>query len=168
MAREASSAGCMIFPIGTSGQRIVFADPVLKHFDTYRQTRWYHREAGGQLFARFDLPEIVIVEATGPRKSDRRYRYSYQPNREAEQREIEERHPHGLHFAGDWHTHPEDIPEPSSRDEESMREVFERSDHRLNGFLLVIVGRRALPAGLGVWLYSDEEKVRLRANCICS
>ena len=151
----------MIYPVVASGQRIIFTEPVLERFGKYRQTRWWHREGGGQLFARLALPEIVIAEATGPRRSDWRTRYSYQPNRRAEQREIAARHPLGLHFIGDWHTHPEDLPVPSRRDEESMREVFTESEHALNGFVLAIVGRRAFPEGLAVWLYNGGAKLRL-------
>jgi len=103
----------MIYPVADSDQRIVFAETVLNRFAKYRQMRWWHREAGGQLFARFALPDIVIAEATGPRRSDWRTRYSYRPNRRAEQREIAARHLLGLHFIGDWHTHPEDLPVPS-------------------------------------------------------
>jgi hypothetical protein len=76
------SAGRMIvFPIGSSGQRLVFSSAVVDHFRNHRQLRWWHREAGGQLFARFALPDIVIEKATGPRCSDWRTRYSYRPNK---------------------------------------------------------------------------------------
>lgn len=151
----------MIYPIGESGQRIVFSENVLAHFDKHRQTRWWHREAGGQLFARFDLPVITVVEATGPRMGDRRSRYSYRPDRRAEQREITSRHALGLYFIGDWHTHPEDVPSPSWRDNESMREVFSQSQHVLSGFLLVIAGRLPFPSGLAVWLYDHKNQMRL-------
>jgi integrative and conjugative element protein (TIGR02256 family) len=151
----------MIYPVADSGQRIVFTETVLERFAKYRQTRWWQREAGGQLFARLALPEIVIAEASGPRRSDWRTRHGYRPNRRAEQREIAARHPLGLHFIGDWHTHPEDLPMPSPRDEESMREMFNESDHALNGFVLVIVGRLEFPGGLAVWLYSGKTSMRL-------
>ena len=82
------------------------------HFRNHRQLRWWHREAGGQLFARFALPDIVIEKATGPRRSDWRTRYSYRPNRRAEQREIRAHHAQGLHFVGDWHSHPSRFHDP--------------------------------------------------------
>jgi integrative and conjugative element protein (TIGR02256 family) len=151
----------MIYSIAKSGQRLVFTQPVLECFVKYRQTRWWHREAGGQLFARIALPEILVVEATGPRQSDWRTRYSYIPNRRAEQREIDERHPRGLHFIGDWHTHPEDLPVPSARDEESMREVFVESQHALNGFILMTIGRSDFPEGIAVWMCNGGSKLRL-------
>lgn len=93
-----------VFPIAASGQRLVFSPIVLEHFEKHQQLRWWQREAGGQLFARLALPEILVEEATGPRPSDWRTRYSYRPNRNAEQREIASRHARGLHFIGDWHT----------------------------------------------------------------
>jgi integrative and conjugative element protein (TIGR02256 family) len=151
----------MIYPIGESGQRIVFSEDVLAHFDTHRQTRWWHREAGGQLFARFDLPTITVVEATGPRRGDCRSCNSYRPDRRAEQREIASRHARGLHFIGDWHTHPEDLPSPSWHDDESMREMFSQSEHALRGFLLVIAGRLPFPSGLAVWMYDHTSQIRL-------
>ncbi|MEQ1864442.1 MAG: Mov34/MPN/PAD-1 family protein [Micropepsaceae bacterium] len=140
----------IIVPNGVSGQRLVFSSAVLEHFDRYRQVRWWQREAGGQLFARIALPEITIEEATGPRRSDRRTRHSYEPNRTAEQKEIAGRHARGLHFVGDWHTHAEAVPTPSVRDTTSMRELVANSRHLLNGFVLVIVGTSAVPNGLFV------------------
>jgi predicted patatin/cPLA2 family phospholipase len=40
-------SGMMNFPIGGSGQRLVFTTPVIDHFLAHRQTRWWHREAAG-------------------------------------------------------------------------------------------------------------------------
>jgi integrative and conjugative element protein (TIGR02256 family) len=154
----------IVFPIVTSGQRLVFSSAVLEHFAKYRQLRSWQREAGGQLFARFALPKIIIEEATGPRRSDWRTRTTYRPNRRAEQREIAARHAQGLHFIGDWHTHPEALPVPSPQDTESMRDLVSRSKHTLNGFVLTIVGREALPVGLAVWVFSDTDGIELRPD----
>ena len=68
------------FDIGNSGQLLQFANCVLSHLDQHRQTRFWHREAGGLLFARLELPNIEVCEATGPRRTDRRTRYSYWPD----------------------------------------------------------------------------------------
>ena len=129
------------FAIGRSGQVLVLSQGVVRKFRLYRQMRWYQREAGGQLFARLSLPRIIVEEATGPRRTDRRTRTSYVPDREAEQREINCRHAVDLHFVGDWHTHPEAVPIPSGRDIASITESIRKSTHELNGFLLIIVGQ---------------------------
>jgi integrative and conjugative element protein (TIGR02256 family) len=150
-----------VYPIGVSGQRLLFTAPALEHLRRYRQLRWWSREAGGQLFARFAMPDIIIEKATGPRRSDWRTRYSFRPNRRAEQREIGLQHAQDLHFVGDWHTHPERIPQPSQQDELSVHEMFSRSSHALNGFILVIVGQDDFPAGLFVSIVDGSTIVPL-------
>jgi hypothetical protein len=74
------------FNIGHSGQQLSFDVAVISHLDRHRQTRIWHREAGGLLFARIALPTIDICAITGPRRGDRRSRYSYRPDERAEQR----------------------------------------------------------------------------------
>src|SRR5689334_11446277 len=138
------------YPIGSSGQVLVLAEEVVRKFRHYRQKRWYQREAGGQLFARLSLSRVVIDEATGPRRTDRRTRTSYVPDRHAEQQEIYSRHAAGLHYVGDWHTHPETFPRPSGIDLASISESARKSVHTLNGFVLVIVGLAEPPGGLVV------------------
>jgi integrative and conjugative element protein (TIGR02256 family) len=138
------------YSIGASGQHLQLTDKVIDHFDRHRQTRFWHREAGGLLFAKFDLPNIIIEDATGPRRTDRRSRYSYSPDVHAEHREIEQRFRRGLHFIGCWHTHPEHWPTPSSTDIRNTSECVRRSRHALNGFVMAIVGRAEIPQGLYV------------------
>src|SRR5690348_5325891 len=118
--------GCSVieYAVGESGQVIVFTTEVLNHFKRHRQVRKNQLEAGGQLFACFDEGRIIVVEATGPRRTDKRTRTSYAPDRRAEQAEISDRFSKGLHFVGDWHTHPEQHPEPSHLDASSMSECF--------------------------------------------
>jgi integrative and conjugative element protein (TIGR02256 family) len=149
------------YPIGTSGQVLAFRTEVLDHFSRHRQRSWFDREAGGQLFARIDGARILVLEATGPRRSDRRSRYSYAPNRRAEQAEILDRHAKGLHFVGDWHTHPERRPQPSHPDCTSIGECVRRSTHGLNGFVLAVVGQADPPDGLFVAVHDGVRAHRL-------
>lgn len=109
-------------------------------------------EAGGQLFAQLSSHEVRIEQATGPRQTDSRSRTAYVPDRIAEQIEIDYWHRKGLHYVGDWHTHPELIPQPSEDDIKSIRDSFSKSQHSLHGFLLVIVGTAKVPSGLYVSL----------------
>ena len=150
------------YPIGTSGQALIFSAEVVGCFKRHQQLRWWQREAGGQLFARFEESGIHIVESTGPRRTDWRSRTSYKPDRVAEQLEIDERFRNGLHFVGDWHTHPEDLPRPSPIDLTSTADGFHRSRHGLNAFVMAIVGRAVLPAGLYVSLHDGADLHTLR------
>jgi integrative and conjugative element protein (TIGR02256 family) len=148
----------IVFEIGQSGQSLQISDSVIQHFDRNRQIRFWQREAGGLLFARLKLPVIEVVEATGPRRTDQRTRYSYSPDVVAERSEIEQRFPRGLHFVGCWHTHPEDVALPSHVDIRNTAECVKRSHHALNGFVMVIVGRKVLPESLFVSV-CDETSV---------
>jgi integrative and conjugative element protein (TIGR02256 family) len=150
------------FEIGQSSQRLVLSRTVLKHFEKHKQKRADSLEAGGQLFARLSaLPEVIIEQATGPRPSDFRTRTLYIPDRSAEQPEIDYWHKKGLHYVGDWHTHPEVIPNPSSCDTESIRESFVESKHHLHGFLLMIIGTAPFPNGLYVSLNNANSDLLL-------
>lgn len=151
------------YPIGGSGQTLILSDTVVKRLKRYRQMHNRQREAGGQLFARFDGPRIFVEEATGPRRSDRRTRTSYTPSRFAEQREINSRYKRGLHYIGDWHTHPEEIPSPSMIDVRSIDDCVAKSEHSLNGFILIVVGTAEPPDGFHTALHDGVQAIELKA-----
>jgi integrative and conjugative element protein (TIGR02256 family) len=139
----------------TVGQISVHVEAqALSTLDAHRQRRIYHREAGGQLFARVKGSEWEIVHATGPRSRDRRSRFSFWPHRASEQQEIFEQHARGYDYVGDWHTHPEDHPTPSNSDLMSISGLVRESKHHLPGFLLLIVGRKPYPEGLWASFHS--------------
>lgn len=140
---------------------IVFSTAALDHFARNRQLQPSSAEAGGQLFATFDSGIALVELATGPRPTDHRSRYGFRPDRRAEQREIKTMFKRGLHYVGDWHTHPTPIPQPSTEDLRNIRAAVKHSVHDLKGFLLVVVGNAPLPAGLSVTLDTGEYAVRL-------
>jgi integrative and conjugative element protein (TIGR02256 family) len=142
---------------GSDGQLVV-SSHVLDHFRRHQQSHWRHAEAGGQLFARLTPYEIFVEGVTGPRSSDIRSRFSYVADRKLERKEILEGFLHGLHYVGDWHTHPERAPVPSRVDQATMAECSRRSLHRLGGFLLVVVGNGVLPGCLNVSFYPSRNK----------
>jgi integrative and conjugative element protein (TIGR02256 family) len=154
----------IVYPIGQSGQSLVFTKGALAVFAKYRQRHWWQREAGGQLFARFESSQIVVAAATKPGRADLRTRFSFRPNRRREQRDILKYHAQDLHFVGDWHTHPEAVPTISPEDAESVSELVRRSRHDLNGFVLVIVGTEVPPEGLSVSVSDTASLTVLRAT----
>lgn len=140
---------------------IEFSNQVLRTFTRHQQNRPWSREAGGQLFFRKEYSKVLVTLATEPKRSDIRGRFSFWPNRHEEQRDIERLFRRGFHYIGDWHTHPEDLPAPSNEDIEKMEGIFAKSDHRLAGMLLVVVGRQLLPDGLWCGLISSAPPTRL-------
>ena len=129
--------------LSNSDESIVFDSDVIDQLLALRQTNRTSAEAGGQLFARITPFETYITEATGPRPTDIRTRYSYIPDRSAERQEIQDRFGRGYMYVGDWHTHPTKVPVPSGPDRRSITECFRKSHHSLQAFLLVIVGTSA-------------------------
>ena len=144
--------GVISYTIGTSGQRLLLTDHVLAHFRRHRQLGGHSKEAGGQLFATFNGKNIQIERATGPRKRDRRDLTFFIPNRLSERREIARHFKAGLHYVGDWHTHPESRPRPSSTDIDSFQDMFHKSRHKLASFVMVIVGTAQPSEGIFVGL----------------
>lgn len=131
-----------------------FSPEVLRVFDAHRQTGWFSREAGGQLFADIDGNLWYVLAATGPRSADRRGRFHFWPDRKAEQREIDQQFAAGLAYVGDWHTHPEKVPKPSPNDTLSIENVVRESTFHTSGLLLCIVGLAPFPEGLHVSFHS--------------
>ena len=149
------------YPIGESGQCLTFKKGVLDHFAKWRQLNPRMPEAGGQLFGAVEDKRINLALATGPRRSDRRGRFYFIADRLAERREIDSLHKSGLHYFGDWHTHPQAVPTPSATDLASMADLFARSMHELNAFLMVIVGTSGFPNGLHVSFHETRSWRRL-------
>jgi integrative and conjugative element protein (TIGR02256 family) len=143
------------------GPVIVLTDEALSAMHKYRQLNSAAKEAGGQLFAKFEGVDTLIVEATRPKILDKRSRYEFKPNRLLQQLEIYHRYRQGLHFVGDWHTHPEKNPSPSIRDINDMAECFHLSTHNLRAFVMVIMGTVPTPEGLYVALVRGKSIVHL-------
>jgi integrative and conjugative element protein (TIGR02256 family) len=150
------------FDVGAPSRYLILESSVVRHLESHRQLATEDREAGGQLFATFSDGDVIIREASGPRPTDHRTRTSYCADRKAEQNEILERHERGLHYVGDWHTHPSRTPRPSHLDYLSIRETFRRSTHRLDGFILMVVGTLPRLKGLHVSVNTADQTVRLQ------
>ncbi len=141
---------------------VFLTDKVLAHFKAHQQLKSSDTEAGGQLFARFEGAEIWIEAATGPRPTDRRTRTSYQSDRSAEKAEILRMFDRGLHFVGDWHTHPSHYPKSSGDDNSNIKSCVIKSSHELKGFVMIIAGTTSFPLGLSVSLHNGQREYILK------
>jgi integrative and conjugative element protein (TIGR02256 family) len=139
----------------------VITRPVLHTFRRYRQRKADHPEVGGQLFGTFHDNEVWVEAATVTPSRGGRMRYFFHPDRDHEQRDIDVQFVEGRHYLGDWHTHPESSPTPSSQDLSTMLDCFAKSRHELKAFLQVIVGFNTGRDGLWVGIHSDRDCLRL-------
>jgi integrative and conjugative element protein (TIGR02256 family) len=78
------------------------------------------------------------------------------------QRIIDSRFAEGEHYVGDWHTHPQDHPIPSTIDHATMASRFSKSDHGLNSMVFCIVGRSPFPDGIAVMIHNGRECLWLK------
>lgn len=126
---------------------VVFDFAPLRVLQSYRQYWPWSREAGGQLFGRREDWRFVVTEATPPRPEDVRSRTEFVIDTVAANTEIAERRRRGMEYLGDWHTHPQEQPEPSPQDRRNgLRMMGGRNAP--GALVIVIVGIRATYVGL--------------------
>lgn len=127
---------------------IIFRSPVLETFARYRQLRHNDKEAGGILLGCVRGAHLEISNATEPHAQDFRAIMRFDRSQVGHQ-EIADtlwQESNGtVRYLGEWHSHPEDFPSPSSTDLDGWkRRAAVRRDHRAT--LGVIVGRKSLYA----------------------
>lgn len=123
-------------------QLVFFRQQPLNIFSQYIQNGSEAKEAGGILLGHVRGEHLEIVEATAPSMWDRRFRFLFERMPYFHHR-VARKHwkeSDGLiRYIGEWHTHPEDYPRPSSIDLREWKILAEgRSDGR--PLLAVIVG----------------------------
>ena len=118
-------------------------------FYKHRQLQANSTEAGGLLFATIDFPNIEISVASQPFRKAFRSRTRFSIPVKQRKKMIDKMFNKGLHFIGEWHTHPENSPTPSSLDLKSMEQLYIQSKHQLENFLMIIVGND--PEHLNLW-----------------
>lgn len=130
---------------------LVRIDPkVLEKVAGYRQSNG-EPEAGGILLGIFypGINEMLICFATTPGPEDKRSRFGFRRDGYRSTRKAKylwKASGGVVNYLGEWHTHPEDAPQPSTTDRLSMGKQLRESTVIAGGLLLMIVGRE------GIWL----------------
>lgn len=111
----------------------------------FRQTEPGSREAGGVLLGRHILGcrDIVIDEVTCPASADHRLRRSFHRSHAYHQQVIDARWSSSrgtCQYLGEWHTHPETFPTPSSVDFSDWRRRLRVDRFTGDALLFIIIG----------------------------
>lgn len=135
----------MRFTRPNSGVVEVDATP-LKVLRDHRQVRSTDCEAGGILLGRLirDASDVVIDHATSPSAADRRGRFSFFRAQRPAQIAVDDAWAASdcsLNYVGEWHTHPEDSPNPSFTDRLNWMQIVRRAKFEQDFLLFMIVGR---------------------------
>ena len=108
-------------------------------------------EAGGILIGReYASGSIVIEEASAPSLSDKAGPTWFDRSQSAAQQIVDERWQRSngeLIYIGEWHSHPEDVPRPSSRDRKMINNMLCETSMEIDFLILIIVGRTAIWVG---------------------
>lgn len=138
---------------------VVLGERALEIFDRYRQLDRNALEAGGVLLGRFiqGTNDIIVDDATAPGHDDAASRFTFRRSRRRTQGIIEQvwRESRGTcNYLGEWHTHPEDNPSPSTIDLANWQRIVDTARYEQENLLFVIVGLRHIC----VWEVSKSSK----------
>ncbi|MCR9193822.1 MAG: Mov34/MPN/PAD-1 family protein [Hyphomonas sp.] len=147
--------------LGRTSKRLIFDARALETLYSERQLNPSQPESGGQLFGAFTGDAVHIITVTTPSRDDVRSRFRFSRLQATEQAEIDQAFTAGLHYLGDWHSHPEFKPTPSSIDVVSAKKLFRTSKSELRNFLMVIVGTSENVADLYIALVNGRRVRRL-------
>lgn len=102
---------------------ILIAPKALQVINKWRQTS-NQSEACGVLLGEIRNTSIKITNVSTPQPSDERFPTKYIRHIKGHQELVDDLHSKSngtVNYVGEWHTHPENIPSPSSTDLESWK-----------------------------------------------
>lgn len=119
---------------------------VFERMFAYIQDKANKPEAGGILLGYyFNKNNFSIIDISLPNKEDRASRYGFIRSMKTAQKVINERFNESkgkIIYLGEWHTHPEDFPDPSWVDKKSIIERLRKDDLNSEIIFSLIIGRK--------------------------
>lgn len=140
-------------------RKITFSNGVqLDLFPDFQNLLYEHRqinedlpEAGGILigYENAETGNITIAKGTAPKSLDfrSRARLSLSKQHRSEIQELE--YPYG--YMGTWHTHPTDVPIPSSVDLQDWKKCLKKNKYATDSLIFIIGGKEAFR----IWRYDS-------------
>ncbi|WP_342560608.1 Mov34/MPN/PAD-1 family protein [Psychrobacillus sp. FSL W7-1457] len=118
---------------------------VLDEFKKYIQTKPSKKESGGILIGRYikDTPNAIVDLCTTPQPEDRQKRYFFKRSKKYHQEILDliwEKSNSTQNYLGEWHTHPELRPIPSSHDLKEWGNLLSKQNEDVRYIFFVIVG----------------------------
>lgn len=139
-------------------QILVETDPLML-MDRFWQDDMVKPESGGILLGYRRGEHLHVTVATAPQPDDGRWRFFFKRSKRAHQEiALKQWRASGqtVDYLGEWHTHPEPHPSPSSHDYSEWRKIYERLPKPM---LFMIVGWSG-----ELWLGCSEGSQVLRCN----
>lgn len=116
----------------------------------------YPKEFGGFLIGRYseDLKTVYIKETILPKKF-KASKFSFERGIEGvkETLEIYYKARESMIYVGEWHTHPDNEPTPSSTDINALEEIANHDEVKIKNPILLIMGINKTKKELGFYVY---------------
>lgn len=139
--------------INIENRKVKISNDVLSYIYSKRQTDANDCESGGMLIGSIirGTKDIIIEDLTLPIKEDKCTRTSYvrseEHNKLLEQKWIDSQYTK-MYF-GEWHTHPQINPFPSSRDIKNWKNLMRQSETETEILIFIIAGINLLKIWIG-------------------
>ncbi|MGA5715039.1 ribosomal-processing cysteine protease Prp [Bacillus cereus] len=134
----------MIYKFGE--KHIVFSEHVEEKLKSYRQIKENQHEAGGILMGKVYKNTVIIDALSEPSKEDKSGRNFFERNVKRAQKIVEDawKESNGERiYLGEWHTHPELTPTPSSDDKRLIFNMLNHTQMEIDFLLMVIMGTQS-------------------------
>lgn len=153
----------MSITIELEDKKIKLTSEVINLINSYRQLSLYACEAGGILIGRENKESgnLIIEYATEPFAKDKRTRTSFlrKDNKHVEfYNKLYKEHKGIYAYFGEWHTHPEEVPNYSCMDIRNWRKISQMNEDKEKIYYHVIAGTK----DIRVWQYSYVTKQAYR------
>ncbi|MFW6015784.1 MAG: Mov34/MPN/PAD-1 family protein [bacterium] len=150
--------------------KLMIEEEVLNRLYSYKQEKLNLSESGGLLLGRTDIHgNTRLIEITEPLDKDIRSRYFFKRMDKDHLKLIKEANKKCLYFKGNWHTHPEDVPNPSFCDKRSWNKAIKSTKPGESIYIyFIIVGNKQIRVWAGnmktkkikIMKFHDENKKR--------
>jgi integrative and conjugative element protein (TIGR02256 family) len=128
-------------------ESIIIARSVLNIIERFKQSNNKNNESGGILLGQVTEKDVHILKVTTPNKFDSASRYSFDCNKDAAQIIINYEFLNSGQktiYIGEWHTHPEDYPNPSGIDKKMIDNQYFKNKLNEPFLILIIQGLKGL------------------------
>lgn len=126
---------------------IIITDSVINVLQAHIQHNPKDLESGGILLGKLTEKQIEVMKASIPTQFDKATRVTFERNKISAQIIIDYEFANSAGqttYLGEWHTHPEPIPNPSDTDNKMIRQQFTKNIILTDFILLVIQGQEKI------------------------
>ena len=115
---------------------------------SFRQLKRSSHESGGVLLGRYikGTSDVVVDFVTTPKENDSSTEVFFFKNKDEHQDVIDEKWEESkgtCNYLGEWHTHPQDHPTPSSTDIKTWLRLVKDTQFDFGELYFVIIGRKS-------------------------